>query len=60
MSHTDQVVLMMARWEAGPGVKRPKTLKREMENNCRKLSDLVKNRHNDSLKKGQLLFLRVR
>jgi hypothetical protein len=42
MSHTDQIVLMMARLEAGPSVKRPKTLKGEMENNCIKLSDLEK------------------
>ncbi len=30
------------------------TLKGELENNCRKQRDLVRNRHSDSLNKGQL------
>ncbi len=30
------------------------TLKGELENNCRKPRDLVRNRHSDSLNKGQL------
>jgi hypothetical protein len=44
------MVLVMARQEAGPRERQPKTLKEELENNCRKPSDLVNNRHGDSLK----------
>jgi hypothetical protein len=48
------MVLVMARWEAGPCERWPKTLKGKLENNSRKPRDLVKNRHNDSLICGQL------
>ncbi len=58
--HLDQMVLVMARREAGPCEKQPKTLNEELENNSRKPRDPVKNRHSDSLKKGHLLFTRVR
>jgi hypothetical protein len=40
--HSDQIVLVMVRQEAGPHEKQPKTLKRELENNSRKLRDLVR------------------
>ncbi len=49
----------MVRREAGPCERRPKTLKGEMENKSRKPADLIGNRHSDSLKKVNLLFLRV-
>jgi hypothetical protein len=44
----------MARWEAGTYERQPKTLIGELKNNTRKPRDLDKNRHGDSLKKGQL------
>ncbi len=40
--HLDQMVLMMARREAGPRDRPPKALKGELENNSRNLRDLVK------------------
>jgi hypothetical protein len=48
------MVLMMARQEARPCERRPKTLKGELENNSGEPRDLVKNRHSDNIKKGQL------
>jgi hypothetical protein len=48
------MVLVMARQEARPQESRPKTLKRELENNSSKPRDQVKNRQSYSLKKGQL------
>jgi hypothetical protein len=47
------MVLVMARGKAGPQERRPKMLKEELESNSRKPRDIVKNRHNDSLKKGK-------
>jgi hypothetical protein len=44
----------MTRWEAGPCGRWRKMLMGELENNFRKSRDLVKNRHSDSLKKGQI------
>ncbi len=44
------MVLVMARLEAGPCERQPKTLRGELENNFRKPKDM----HNGSLKKGQL------
>jgi hypothetical protein len=44
------MVLFIARWEAGPCERWPKTLKGELENKSRKARDLV----SDSLKKGQI------
>ncbi len=38
------------------GERWPKTLNGEMENNSRKPKDLVKTRHSDRLKKGQLIL----
>jgi hypothetical protein len=35
------MVLMMARWEAGPHERQPKALKGELKNSSRKLRDLV-------------------
>ncbi len=51
--HSDQKVLMMAVQEAGLCIWWPHS-RGELENNSRKLWDLTKNRHSDSLKKGQL------
>jgi chorismate mutase len=48
------MVLMMARQKARPRERRLKTLNKELENNSRKLRDLVKNRHSDSQEMGQL------
>jgi hypothetical protein len=48
------MVLVMARGKAGPQERRSKMLKGELESNSRKPRDIVKNRHNDSLKKGKL------
>jgi hypothetical protein len=48
------MILVMARQEAVPHERWPKILKGELENNSRKPMDLVKNRHSDSLIKGQL------
>jgi hypothetical protein len=53
------MVLVIARWEAGPRERWQKTLKGESENNSRKPRVLVKNRHSDSLKKGQLTLSQV-
>jgi hypothetical protein len=58
--HSDQMVLVMARREAGPRERRPKMLKGELENNSRKPRELTENKHSHSLKKVNLLFLRVR
>jgi hypothetical protein len=48
------MVLMMVGWEAGLYETWQKMLKGGLENNSRKPRDLVKTRHSDSLKKGQL------
>ncbi len=39
--HSDQMVLVMVRWEAGPRGRWSKMLKGELENNSRKPRDLV-------------------
>jgi hypothetical protein len=52
--YSDQMVLRMATWEAGPCERWPKTLKGELENISRKPRDWIENRHSDSLRKGQL------
>ncbi len=39
--HSDQMVLVMIRWEAGPHERWSKMLKGELENNSRKPRDLV-------------------
>jgi hypothetical protein len=57
--HSDQMVLVMARGEAGPRERWTKTLKGELENNSRKPRDLVGKKHSDSLKRVNLLFLRL-
>ncbi len=46
--------------KAEPSVRQPKTPKGELENNSRNPRDLVRYRHNDSLKRINLLFPRVR
>jgi hypothetical protein len=46
----------MARQEAGPRERWPKMLKGKLENNSRKLRDLVGKLHSDSLKKVQLIL----
>ncbi len=56
--HSEQIVLMMARREAEPRLWWPNVLIGELENNSRKPKELTKNRHDDSIKNGQLLFLR--
>jgi hypothetical protein len=43
------MVLMVARQEAGPQERWPKTLNKELENNSRMPRDLVKNRHRAQL-----------
>jgi hypothetical protein len=48
----------MARREAEPRLWWPNVLMGELENNSRKPKELTKNRHGDSIKNGQLLFLR--
>jgi hypothetical protein len=48
------MVLVMARLEAEPCERWTKMLKGELKNNSRKPRILVKNRHSESLKKGQL------
>ncbi len=48
------MVLMMVRRKAGLCETWQKMLKGGLENNSRKPRDLVKNRHRNSLKKGQL------
>jgi hypothetical protein len=55
------MVLVMVRWwEAEPSVRQPKTPKGELENNSRNPRDLVRYRHNDSLKRINLLFPRMK
>jgi hypothetical protein len=39
--HSDQSILVMARWEARPHERWPKTLKGELEINSRKPRDLI-------------------
>jgi hypothetical protein len=51
--HSDQMVLMMARWEGGP-------CEVELENSSRKPMTKSENSQSDSLKRFNLLFLRVR
>jgi hypothetical protein len=46
--------------EAGPCERQPKMLKRELKNKSRKPRDLARNWYSDSLKRINLLFLRVR
>jgi hypothetical protein len=48
------MALMMARCEAGPVNGGQRLSKGELENISRKPRDLTKNRHSDSLKKGEL------
>jgi hypothetical protein len=40
-AHSEQIVLMMARWEATPHEKRTKGLKRDLESYSKKPSELV-------------------
>jgi hypothetical protein len=47
------MVLVIAKWEAGPRERWPKTLKEELVNISRKPRDLTE-RHNDFLKIGKL------
>jgi hypothetical protein len=54
------MVLVMARQEAGPYERQPKALKEELENNFRKSRDLFGKLAFDSLKRFNLLFLRVK
>jgi hypothetical protein len=54
ISHSDQMVLVMARREARLRSSGQMCSRAELENNSRKPRDLTKNRHSDSLKKGQL------
>jgi hypothetical protein len=59
------MVLGTVRQEAEPHERWPKMLKGELENNPRKPRELVlvlvlENWHSDCLKKGSLVFLRVR
>ncbi len=46
--HSDQMVLVMARREAGPLHRRPKMLKRELENNSRSQGTQSENWQSDS------------
>jgi hypothetical protein len=57
--HSDQMALRTFRWEAGPRERWTKTHSEEMENNSRKPRDLFGKRHSDSLKRVNLLFLRL-
>jgi hypothetical protein len=54
------MILMMARREAGRYERWPKTIKGELEKNLRKPRDLKENKNRDSLKRVNLLFLRIR
>jgi hypothetical protein len=48
------MALVMARQKAGPHERMPKMLNGGLENNSRKLRDLVQNRHSDIQEMGQL------
>jgi hypothetical protein len=50
------MVRVMARREAGPRKRWPKTLKGELENNSTKPRDQVENQHSDSLKRLTFFF----
>jgi hypothetical protein len=59
--HSDQMVLVMIRWEAGPGERWPTTLKGQLESDFRNPGDLVRKRGIVTAKrKFNLLYLRVR
>ncbi len=63
--HSDQMVLVIARWKAGPCERRPNLratssddLRWELGNNSRKPRNLTKNRQSDSLQESSYSFLR--